>query len=171
MTDENKVAEQTAQTETPATEPEVDYKAKYEAAIAEVERYKNGITKTNAEISKLKKDIAENLTKEQQAALEAKNAQEEMARKIKEYERERTVSHYKDKFIENGHDLETAAIMANALPDGVDDSYFAADKKHNEAIIAKAKADAINAQPKLTAGSTPSPEDELLKAMMKAAGV
>ena len=169
MTEELKTAEQTAE-QTKA--PEIDYKAEYEKAMAEVERYKNGITKTNAEISKLKKDLADNLTKEQQAALERKNAEEEMKRKIAEYEKERTVNNYTKSFIASGYDVETATAMAKALPEGVSEDYFAAVKKFNEDTVAKAKAEAINAQPKLTAGDIPQADTESsVDALLRAKGI
>ena len=173
MTDELKTATATAN-ESPATEPvtpEVDYKAEYAKAQAEIERLKNGITKTSAEVSKVKKELAERLTKEEQDELARKEAQENLMKELAEYKERDRIANYKDKLVASGYDAETALIMAKALPDGVSDAYFDAARKHHEDSLAKAKADALNNQPRPTAGTTPTPVDAELEAMRRAAGL
>lgn len=172
MTDENVNA--TAQANAPVKEPttpEVDYKAEYEKAQAEIERLKNGITKTSAEVSKVKKELADRMTKEEAAELARKEAEENIRKELAEYKERDRIATYKDKLIASGYDAESAYIMAKALPEGVGEEYFEVAKKHFEDAQAKAKADAINNQPKLTAGSAPKPIDPELEQMRKAAGL
>lgn len=164
MTDEINIT-----TPTEETAPQIDYKAEYEKALKEIERYKNGISKTNSEISRLKKDIEDNLTKEQQAELERKAHDEEIARRLAEYEERERIHDYQTKLIAGGHDPETALIMAKALPAGVSDEYFETAKRSREEAIAKAKAELLNNQPTITPGTVPTPEDPFLAAMRKGA--
>ena len=172
MTDENVNA--TAQANAPVEEPttpEVDYKAEYEKAQAEIERLKNGITKTSAEVSKVKKELADRMTKEEAAELARKEAEENIKKELAEYKERDRIATYKDKIMEGGFSAEQALAMAKALPAGVDDNYFETLKKHNEDIVAKAKADAINQQPKPTAGGIPDPDKAFEDRLRKAAGL
>ena len=68
-------------------------------------------------------------------------------------------------------DLITASVMAKALPDGVQDTYFETVKQHNESIKASALAEALKQQPKPTPGGVPQGADPELERMLRGAGL
>lgn len=167
MADETKELKETL--EQPAAEP--DYKAELAKAQAELERFKNAVTKANAEVSKVKKELADRMTAEEQAELARKEAEEARERELAELRAEHRVSTYKDKFLTAGYDAESAATMAKALPEGVPDTYFDAVRQHNESIKSNAMAEALKQQPKLTPGVVPQGADPELEAMLRGAGL
>lgn len=153
------------------TKPEVDYKAEWEKAQAEIERYKNAISKTNTEISKVKKDLADRMTAEEKAEAERRERRAKELAELEELRTEKRISTYRAKLMESGYDAESALTMATALPEGVQDTYFEAMKKHYEDGIAQAQANALKNQPKPTPGGVVFPADASLERMMKGAGL
>ena len=55
-----------------------------------------------------------------------------------------------------GYDLETANLMANSLPEGVGDAYFAAQKSFIQKQREEAEAAALKKQPGLSVGMPPT---------------
>ena len=55
-----------------------------------------------------------------------------------------------------GIDAETASVMANALPEGVSDDYFAATKAFIEAKTQSLLSESLNKQPNLSVGMPPN---------------
>ena len=171
MADETKENNGTVATATEQPAPEIDYKAELARTQAELERFKNAVTKANAEVSKVKKELADRMTAEEQAELARKEAEEAKERELAEYRARDRVNTYKDKFLAAGYDNEAAGIMAKALPEGVQDAYFEAIKQHNESVRQKANADALKQQPKPSAGGIPEAKDANLDTMRRAAGL
>ena len=155
----------------PEKKPEVDYKAELEKAQAEIERYKNAVTKANAEVSKVKKDLSDRMSAEEKAEAERKEQRARELQELEDLRKEKRISTYKAKLMESGYDAESALTMANALPEGVADTYFDAMKKHYEDGIAQAQANALKNQPKPTPGGVLSPADASLERMLKGAGL
>ena len=167
MADETKATEVQVEENT----PEMDYKAELAKAQAELERYKNAITKANAEVSKVKKDLADRMTAEEKAEAERKEQRARELQELEDLRKEKRISTYKAKLMESGYDADSALTMATALPEGVADTYFDAMKKHYEDGIAQAQANALKNQPKPTPGGVLSPADASLERMMKGAGL
>lgn len=155
----------------PEKKPEVDYKAELEKAQAEIERYKNAVTKANAEVSKVKKDLSDRMSAEEKAEAERKEQRARELQELEDLRKEKRISTYKAKLMESGYDAESALTMATALPEGVADTYFDAMKKHYENGIAQAQANALKNQPKPTPGGVLSPADASLERMLKGAGL
>ena len=165
MADETKVAEEVQPT------AEFDYKAAYEDQQKELERFKNAVTKANAEVSRVKKELADRMTAEEKAEALRKEQAEANEGELNELRAEKRITGYRDKLMAGGYDSESALIMAKALPPEVPDTYFETMKQSHEASLAKARADALNNQPKPTAGGVLAPADDTLERMLKGAGL
>lgn len=150
---------------------EIDYKAEFERLQAENEKLKRAVTNTSSEVAKYKKDLADRMTAEEKAEAERKEARAKELAELEELRTERRISQYQAKLMAGGYDAETAAIMAKALPDGVQDTYFDTVKQHNESIRSQALSDALKQQPKPTPGTVPAGKDVELERMLQGAGL
>lgn len=127
---------------------------------AEIDRLKNALSKSNSEAADYRKQLREKMSAEE---LKAKEDAEKMEALIKERDallREKTVATYKASYLSLGYDESLAMATAEALANGELDKVFANQKKHNEAVEKKIRADVLK--------STPTPEggngsDEITK--------
>ena len=165
MADEIKTTETTVtdnqqtQATTEQKAPDVDYKAEYERLLAEQKKLKDATDKACTEAANYKKALREKQTETERA--EAERAEREAAQQA-ELEKLRTesrVNSYTHKLIESGYDAATAASMAEKLPAGIGDDFFAAQKAFLESQKKTVEADLLNKQPGLTSGTTPSIAD------------
>ena len=149
--DEVQTVEQTA----PA-QPEIDYKAEYEKLLRDNDKLKRAQSNASADVSRLKKELNEKLSADERAK---RDIDEELARLRSENsaykERERIVG-YTEKLLSVGYDPETARKMASGLPEGVDDSFFESQRTFLESTKNQYRAEALNAQPKPSVGTTPT---------------
>lgn len=140
--------------------------------IAELEeltnRQKAAIDNACSDAAKHKKDAAEwqerykaTLSEQEKAALEAKQKEEQMLTELNGLKAEKRVAFYKSKLMEAGYDADTADVMANSLPEGVSEEFFATQKTFLEAKAQEMKTQALNSQPSLSVGNTPSSKDAL----------
>lgn len=122
----------------------------------EVERLKASLSKANSEAAEWKRQYRQTQTEQERASAEA---QEELKRVMEENrlfkERDR-ISSYKNKLMTAGMDAETADVMANSLPEGVGDEYFAAYKSFIEAKTKEIESAALSKQPSLSVGAPPT---------------
>ena len=144
------------------TKPEVSQPAsdpEKEALKAELEKLKKALSKSNSEAADNKRKYLDSLDEAQRK--EAERAEKEAAReaRIAELEARERVSTYKSKLMEAGFDGSTADLMAKALPDGVGDEYFAAQKAFNESQRRASDAAAMDRQPGLSVGMPPTSAD------------
>ena len=149
-----------------------------EAMIA---KQKAAIDNASSDAAKHKKDALDwqekykaTLSEQEKASLEAKQREEQMLTELNGLKAEKRVASYKSKLMESGYDAETASTMAEALPDGVNDEFFTRQKAFLEAKTQEIKAQALNAQPGLSAGTPPKPEDAEaaeMRSILKAAGI
>ena len=103
--------------------------------------------KTASELANSKKQLREKMSAEE---LKAKEDAEKMEALIKERDallREKTVATYKASYLSLGYDESLAMATAEALANGELDKVFANQKKHNESVEKKIRADVLKATP------------------------
>lgn len=171
MAEELKQTEEVKTEKTEDKKPEIDYKAELAKLQAENERLRNANTKASSDVASFKRQLQERMSAEEKAEEERKERRAAELAELEELRNEKRISQYTAKLMAGGYDAETASIMAKALPDGVQDTYFETVKAHNESITAKAMADALKQQPKPTPGGVPQGTDPELDRMLRGAGL
>ena len=120
---------------------------------AEIDRLKTALSKSNSEAAEMKKQLREKMSAEE---LKAKEDAEKMEALIKERDallREKTVTSHKAKYLALGYDENLATETAEALVNGELDKVFANQKKHNESVEKKIRADVLKETPKPEGGT------------------
>ena len=120
---------------------------------AEIDRLKTALSKSNSEAADYKKQLREKMSAEE---LKAKEDAEKMEALIKERDallREKTVSNHKAKYLTLGYDEKLANETAEALANGDLDKVFENQKKHNESVEKKIRADVLKETPKPEGGT------------------
>lgn len=162
MADENiTVTTQTNGTapETQPTTPTVDYKAEYEKMLAENAKLKQATDKACGEAADFKRQLREKQTEQERAEAERAEREAAVQAELEKYRTESRINNYRSKLIESGYDAETASEMAQNLPSGVGDDFFAKQKAFLESQKKTIEADLLNKQPGITSGGTPSIAD------------
>ena len=127
---------------------------------AEIDRLKAALSKSNSEAADYKKQLREKMSAEE---LKAKEDAEKIEELIKERDallKEKTISGYKAKYLSLGYDENLANETAEALANGELDKVFANQKKHNESVEKKIRADVLKETPKPEGGNG---SDEITK--------
>ena len=104
----------------------------YEDNSAELERYKNAVSKANSEAAEWKKKHNAQLTADDKEKQEREEELANLRTEIGELRKERAVTSYKAKFLGLGYDEALAEDTAKALAEGDMDKVFVNQKKHNE---------------------------------------
>lgn len=120
---------------------------------AEIDRLKAALSKSNSEAADFKKQLREKMSAEE---IKAKEDAEKMEALIKERDallREKTIATYKASYLSLGYEENLALATAEALANGELNKVFANQKKHNEAIEKKIRADVLNETPKPEGGN------------------
>lgn len=122
----------------------------------EIAKLKAALSKANAEAADWKRQLREKQTEQERA--EAERAERERAReaRIAELEAKERISNYKNKLLDATVDPATADMMANALPDGVNDEYFATLKTFLSNQRQAIEVATLNNQPGLSVGMPPT---------------
>lgn len=161
------MAEEIKTNETPAEQPKdapkPEQKKSVEQLEAEIARLtaltesqKNSISRANADAAEWKRALREKQTEQERA--EAERAEREKAReaRLAELEAKDRVNTYTEKLMAAGYDAANAKAMANSLPEGVGDGYFAAQKNFIETQRQALEAAALKNQPGLSVGMPPT---------------
>ena len=109
--------------------------------------------KTASELADTKKQLREKMSAEE---LKAKEDAEKMEALIKERDallREKTISNHKANYLALGYEEKLATETAEAMANGELDKVFANQKKHNEALEKKIRADVLKGTPKPEGGT------------------
>ena len=109
--------------------------------------------KTASELANSKKQLREKMSAEE---LKAKEDAEKMEALIKERDellREKTISGHKAQYLALGYEEKLATETAEALANGELDKVFANQKKHNESVEKKIRADVLKETPKPEGGA------------------
>ena len=129
----------------------------------ELVKLRNALNKASSETAEWKRQYKQKLTddeRKQADDLEKENARLENERKmeerIKELEKEKSISTYKAEFLALGYDDELASSSAIAYANGDTATFFANQKVFNDKVEAQNKAKLLESQPSLTNGETPN---------------
>ena len=120
---------------------------------AEIDRLKAALSKSNSEAADYKKQLREKMSAEE---LKAKEDAEKMEALIKERDsllREKTIAGHKANYLALGYEEKLAQETAEAMANGELDKVFANQKKHNEALEKKIRADVLKGTPKPEGGT------------------
>lgn len=136
--------------------PSEPNKAVNKAETEEITRLKAALSRANSEASEYKKALREKQTEQERKEAELAEQRKAELEELNALRTEKRISGYKAKLMEAGIDGATADLMANALPEGVKDEYFASVKNFNENQRKALDVNALNKQPGLSVGMPPS---------------
>ena len=109
--------------------------------------------KTASELANSKKQLREKMTAEELKAKEDAEKIEELTKERDALLREKTISAHKANYLALGYDEKLANETAEALANGELDKVFANQKKHNESVERKIRADVLKETPKPEGGT------------------
>ena len=157
-----------AQTEETAKTPTLeDLQAKIASMEAEREKLKKAMDSACSDAAKSKKEAAKwqeqfkaTLDEQKRKEFETEEANKALLAQLAEFKTKERVASYKAKLMTAGYDDATATTMATALPDGIEDTFFEAQRAFLENTKQLVKTQTLNAQPNLSVGTPPStPKD------------
>lgn len=123
---------------------------------AEIAKLKESVSRANSEAKKFKDELNAKLSEEERRVKEEAEARDKMEKELEELRKEKSVSSYKAKFLENGYDAELANQSAEALVGGDFNKVFSLLGTHLSNLEKKFKAENINNMPKPNGGSDAS---------------
>lgn len=127
---------------------------------AEIDRLKTALSKSNSEAAEMKKQLREKMSAEEVKAKEDAEKWEALIKERDALLREKTVASYKASYLSLGYEEKLAIDTAEAMANGELDKVFANQKKHNEAVEKKIRADVLKETPKPEGGTG---SDEITK--------
>ena len=120
---------------------------------AEIDRLKTALSKSNSEAADYKKQLREKMSAEEVKAKEDAEKIEELIKERDALLKEKTVAGHKAQYLALGYDEKLASETAEALANGELDKVFANQKKHNESVEKKIRADVLKDTPKPEGGN------------------
>lgn len=133
-----------------------EYEAPKADESAELARVRNALNKASSECADYKKQLRERQTEAEREAADRLERENALQEELKAYKVRERVSTYKAQLMSVGYDAETAEVMANALPEGVSDDFFAKQKSFLEGQRQKIVTETLNNQPGLSVGTPPT---------------
>ena len=119
---------------------------------AEIDRLKAALDKSNTEAATYKKQLREKMSAEEIKAKEDAEKWDELIKERDALLREKTVAGHKANYLALGYDEKLANDTAEALANGDLDKVFANQKKHNESVEKRIRADVLKETPKPEGG-------------------
>jgi len=151
-----------------------DHSAELQKEKAELDRYKNAVSKANSEAKQWKDKHNALLSEDERKKEESAEAMESLKTELATLKQEKTISEYTSQYIALGYSPELAKETATAFANG---DFQKTMQSHAQFLADQKKfmeAEALKKQPDLTAGTPPTKEQlELaeLDPIFKAAGV
>ena len=109
--------------------------------------------KTASELTDFKKQLRERMTTEEIKAKEDAEKFEALVKERDELLREKTIAGHKAKYLALGYEEKLASDTAEALANGDLEKVFENQKKHNESVEKKIRADVLKGTPKPEGGN------------------
>lgn len=125
------------------------------AADTDAERLKSALSKANSEAAEYKRQLREKQTEAERAEADRLEKEKKLQEELNGYKTRERISTYKAKLMAAGIDAATADSMANGLPEGVSDDYFAATKTFLDNQKQALMSEALDNQPGLSVGVPP----------------
>lgn len=154
------MAEEKIETKAPETE-KAQEAPKPQEENAEVLKLKAALSKANAEAADWKRQLREKQSEQERAEAERAEAAKKLQDELAEYRKRERIASYKSKLMEAGVTADMADTMANSLPEGVGDEFFAMTKQYVEKQKQDIRAEALNAQPQLSVGTPPTAQSAI----------
>ena len=136
--------------------PVVEPKQADNKADDENTRLKAALSKANSEAAEWRRKYSATLDEAKRKEMEAEERRKAELEELESLRRDKRINSYKAKLMDAGVDGATADLMANALPDGVGEEYFAAVKTFNGNQRQAIETASLNKQPPLSVGTPPS---------------
>lgn len=114
----------------------------------EIKRLNELISKRNGEIKDWKDKYNETLSADERAKKEREEEHEKLMKEVEELRKQQTISSHTASYVAMGYDPALAAETAQALVSGDMNTVFANQKKHQEALEKKVRAEALKKTPK-----------------------
>ena len=143
-------AEQTNEVET--------LRAENERLKGENTKLRESVNSASADASKYKKQWQATLSEAERKEAEAAEQRKAELAELEQLRTEKRVSGYTAKLMAVGYDAQTAGIMAAALPDGIGDAYFEAQRNFIDGKVQATKSELLSKQPSVTPGAAPAKE-------------
>ena len=143
-------AEQTNEVET--------LRAENERLKGENTKLRESVNSASADASKYKKQWQATLSEAERKEAEAAEQRKAELAELEQLRTEKRVSGYTAKLMAVGYDAQTAGIMAAALPDGIGDAYFEAQRNFIDGKVQATKSELLSKQPSVTPGTAPAKE-------------
>lgn len=143
-------AEQTNELET--------LRAENERLKGENTKLRDSVNSASADASKYKKQWQATLSEAERKEAEAAEQRKAELAELEQLRTEKRVSGYTAKLMAVGYDAQTAGIMAAALPDGIGDAYFEAQRNFIDGKVQATKSELLSKQPSVTPGTAPAKE-------------
>ena len=149
-----------------------------EAQIAQLQdalaKQKLATDNASKDASEWKKKFRDTQSDQERQASEIAERQAQMEAQLKDYQKRERISNYQTQLISVGYDVETAKVMAEALPEGIGAEFFETQKQFLANKTQQITANALQQQPSLSNGkpvdSTELPDKDV-DAFRRAAGL
>lgn len=151
--------ENTNATETTEQTKELEtLRAENEKLKGENTKLRESVNSASADASKYKKQWQATLSEAERKEAEAAEQRKAELAELEQLRTEKRVSGYTAKLMAVGYDAQTAGIMAAALPDGIGDAYFEAQRNFIDGKVQATKSELLSKQPSVTPGTAPAKE-------------
>ena len=125
----------------------------------ETEKLKAALSKANSEAADWKRQFRERQTEEERKEAERAERDKAVEEELRGLRRDKTVSGYVAICLAQGYDKELALRAAEALADNDAATVIACQQDFLAAKTKEIEANALNKQPTLTSGATPTAKD------------
>jgi hypothetical protein len=126
------------------------------AETGEIVKLKKSLSNANSEAAEYKRQLREKQSEAERAEADRAEKERQMQEELAAYRNKERISSYKAQLMTAGIDPNTADLMANSLPDGVSDEYFAATKTFLDNQKQALLSESLNKQPGLSVGTPPT---------------
>lgn len=125
----------------------------------ELANVRKALDKASSECASYKKALREKQTEAERAEADRLERENTLQEQLNAYKAKERVSTYKAQLMAVGYDANTAEVMANALPEGISEDFFATQKTFLDQQKQNALSEALNRQPKPSVGTPPTTTD------------
>lgn len=125
----------------------------------DVTKLKNALSKANSDAAEWKRQFREKQTEAERAEAERKEHEAAVEEELRALRRDKTIGGYVAQCLALGYDKDLALRAAEAMADGDAAAVLSCQQDFIEAKKKELEATALNKQPGLTSGSTPTAKD------------
>ena len=125
----------------------------------EVKKLKTALSNANSQAAEYKRQWREKQSEAERAEAERKEREQAVEEELKTLRKEKTVSGYQAQYLSLGYSNELALKAAEATADGNAAEIMLCQREFLEAKTKELEAAALNKQPTLSVGSTPTSTD------------